>query len=176
MFKNLKLTAPIVFFDLETTGVDPATARIVEIAWMQIDPDGSVRGQAHRINPGISIPAGASAVHGIMDSDVTDMPTFDKMLCCPDSRPFRTSPDSRCAASPETIRGTFSITSSGGRSTWRVRSRPSKRRPTAKRGVIYVVRARPASVSSARAMQRRWISFSIFSSRAGAVLEFRRSR
>ena len=88
MFKNLKLTAPIVFFDLETTGVDPDTARIVELAWLKIEPDGAMSGCAHRIDPGILIPESASAVHGIRNADVKDCLTFEKLLCCPTNRPL----------------------------------------------------------------------------------------
>jgi DNA polymerase-3 subunit epsilon len=83
MFKNLKLTAPIVFFDLETTGRYPESARIVELAWLKIDPDGSVVGKTYRVNPGVPIPESASSIHGIRDEDVIDSPTFDKLLCCP---------------------------------------------------------------------------------------------
>lgn len=65
----------IIAIDLETTGTDPATARIVEIAL--VDPDGTRR--VRRINPGIPIPPEATAVHGITDADVADCPTFPQI-------------------------------------------------------------------------------------------------
>ncbi len=73
---NLKLKRPIVFFDLETTGVDTATVRIVEIALGKIDVDGTKSVKTRRINPEMPIPAAATAVHGITDEDVKDEPTF----------------------------------------------------------------------------------------------------
>ena len=73
---NLKLKRPIVFFDLETTGVDTATDRIVEISLVKIDVDGTKSVKTRRINPEMPIPAAATAVHGITDEDVKDEPTF----------------------------------------------------------------------------------------------------
>lgn len=73
---NLKLKRPIVFFDLETTGVDTATDRIVEISLVKIDVDGTKSVKTRRINPEMPIPAEATAVHGITDEDVKDEPTF----------------------------------------------------------------------------------------------------
>ena len=64
----------ILAIDLETTGTDPATARIVEIAIVPVDPPGPPRDR--RINPGVRIPPEATAVHGIADADVTGCPTF----------------------------------------------------------------------------------------------------
>lgn len=72
----LKLERPIVVFDLETTGVDTNTARIVEIAVIKVFPDGSKEEKSYRINPTIPIPPGATEVHGITDDDVKDCPTF----------------------------------------------------------------------------------------------------
>lgn len=76
---NLKLTKPIVFFDLETTGVNVASDRIVEISILKIHPDGKREIKTRRVNPEIPIPAGASEVHGIYDEDVKDEPTFKAM-------------------------------------------------------------------------------------------------
>ena len=73
---KLNLTRPIAFFDLETTGTQPATDRIVEIAIHKILPSGETETYVRRVNPGMPIPAGASAVHGIFDEDVKDAPTF----------------------------------------------------------------------------------------------------
>ncbi|MBD99373.1 MAG: DNA polymerase III subunit epsilon [Verrucomicrobia bacterium] len=73
---KLSLTKPIVFFDLETTGVDVAKDRIVEISILKLNPDGTKDIKTRRVNPGIPIPKGASEVHGIYDDDVKDEPTF----------------------------------------------------------------------------------------------------
>lgn len=73
---QLHLDKPIVFFDLETTGVDVAKDRIVEICLLKVYPDGSEEARTLRINPGMSIPREASEVHGIYDSDVADCPRF----------------------------------------------------------------------------------------------------
>ena len=73
---NLKLRRPIIFFDLETTGVDTSRDRIVEISLAKIMPDGEEIVRTRRINPTIPIPAEASAIHHITDEDVKDCPTF----------------------------------------------------------------------------------------------------
>lgn len=73
---QLQLERPIAFFDLETTGVDAAKDRIVEIAVIKLMPDGSRVSWVKRINPEIPIPAETSAIHGIYDEDVKDAPTF----------------------------------------------------------------------------------------------------
>jgi len=72
----LKLDRPLAFFDLETTGIDPATDRIVEISALRISPEGERESRTRRINPERPIPAGATAIHGIRDEDVRDEPTF----------------------------------------------------------------------------------------------------
>ena len=76
---NLKLKRPIIFFDLETTGVDTAHDRIVEISMVKIEPDGTKHVKTRRINPEMPIPAEATAVHGISDEDVKDEPTFKQI-------------------------------------------------------------------------------------------------
>jgi DNA polymerase-3 subunit epsilon len=73
---QLQLQRPIAFFDLETTGVDAAKDRIVEIAVVKLMPDGTRVSWTKRINPEIPIPAETSAIHGIFDEDVKDAPTF----------------------------------------------------------------------------------------------------
>ena len=72
----LQLTRPIVCFDLETTGIDPATDRIVEISILRVELDGTRQVRTRRINPGRPIPKEATAVHGIRDEDVADAPSF----------------------------------------------------------------------------------------------------
>ena len=72
----LQLTRPIVCFDLETTGIDPGSDRIVEISILRLEPDGTRVARTRRINPGRPIPEGATAVHGICDEDVADAPSF----------------------------------------------------------------------------------------------------
>jgi len=72
----LKLTRPIAFIDLETTGVNLSTDRIVEIAIVKIMPDGSRVSKRKIINPTIPIPASSSDIHGIDDAMVKDAPTF----------------------------------------------------------------------------------------------------
>lgn len=76
---KLNLTKPIVFFDLETTGVDVSKDRIVEISYVKVYPNGNEESKNYRVNPGMHIPEGASAVHGIYDDDVKDCPTFKEL-------------------------------------------------------------------------------------------------
>ena len=70
------LDRPIVFLDIESTGINIATDRIVEIALLKIPPAGQSETRVYRLNPGIPIPAEASAIHGISDDDVRDCPSF----------------------------------------------------------------------------------------------------
>ncbi|MEI6887784.1 MAG: exonuclease domain-containing protein [Bacteroidales bacterium] len=73
---ELNLNRPIVFLDLETTGIKVATDRIVELCLLRVNPDGSKKIKTMRINPGIPIPAESSEIHGIRDEDVKDCPRF----------------------------------------------------------------------------------------------------
>ncbi len=73
---RLKLTRPIVFFDLETTGTNITHDRIVEISLIKVMPDGTEIEKTRRINPEIPIPAEATAIHHITDEDVASEPTF----------------------------------------------------------------------------------------------------
>lgn len=73
---KLNLKRPIIFFDLETTGIDTAKDRIVEISMVKINPDGERIVKTRRINPGMHIPAEATAIHGITDEDVKNEPSF----------------------------------------------------------------------------------------------------
>jgi DNA polymerase III subunit epsilon len=72
----LNLKKPIAFFDLETTGTNITTDRIVELSILKIMPSGQKEIKTMRINPTIPIPLESSLVHGIYDEDVKDMPTF----------------------------------------------------------------------------------------------------
>lgn len=76
---KLKLTRPVVFFDLETTGTNISSDRIVEISMIKVFPDGHDEEKTRRINPGIPIPAEATAVHHITDADVADEPVFSRI-------------------------------------------------------------------------------------------------
>jgi DNA polymerase III subunit epsilon len=73
---NLTLTKPLVFFDLETTGINVSKDRIVEISILKVMPDGVEFTKTWRINPTIPIPEKASKIHGIYDAHVKDKPTF----------------------------------------------------------------------------------------------------
>jgi DNA polymerase-3 subunit epsilon len=75
----LNLRRPLVVFDLETTGVSVTYDRIVEICMLKVYPDMREEIRTYRINPGIPIPAGATAVHGISNADVADKPSFKSM-------------------------------------------------------------------------------------------------
>lgn len=72
----LELTRPIAFIDLETTGVNFSTDRIIEIAIVKIMPDGSRVTKRKLLHPGIPIPKASSDIHGITDEMVKDAPTF----------------------------------------------------------------------------------------------------
>lgn len=73
---SLQLIRPIAFIDLETTGVNLSTDRIVEIAMIKILPDGARQVKRKLINPQMPIPAETTAIHGITDEMVKDAPTF----------------------------------------------------------------------------------------------------
>ena len=70
------LTRPLVFFDLETTGLSTTSDRIIELALIRISPQGDVLERVRRFCPGIPISPEASAVHGISDEDVANEPPF----------------------------------------------------------------------------------------------------
>lgn len=73
---KLQLKNPIVFFDLETTGTNIVSDRIVEISYHKVSPNGREETKTLRINPEMPIPAASSEIHGIYDADVVDCPTF----------------------------------------------------------------------------------------------------
>ncbi len=74
---DLKLTRPLIFFDLETTGISITNDRIVEISVVKISPGGKRQITTRRVNPQMPIPADASAIHGIYDKDVENEPAFE---------------------------------------------------------------------------------------------------
>ncbi len=76
---KLNLKRPIIFFDLETTGVDTSRDRIVEVSMIKIMVDGERITKTRRINPEMHIPEASSAIHGIKDEDVAECPTFTQV-------------------------------------------------------------------------------------------------
>lgn len=85
---KLKLSRPLVFFDLETTGLNISTDRIVELSYYKLMPNGAAEGKTYRIKPtmmqdGVEvqmhIPEESASVHGIHDEDVRDCPTFKEI-------------------------------------------------------------------------------------------------
>jgi DNA polymerase III subunit epsilon len=82
-FKNkkmeLNLSRPLVFLDLETTGINVATDRIIEICLVKLSPDGKTEVKTERIKPTIPISAQAMSIHGITEDDVKDKPTFNQL-------------------------------------------------------------------------------------------------
>jgi len=76
---ELNVTRPIVFLDLETTGVNVATDRIVEICLLKYSQGGTTTSMVERVNPTIPIPPQSTAIHGITDMDVKDKPVFAKL-------------------------------------------------------------------------------------------------
>lgn len=82
----LKLTRPLAFIDLETTGTNLGTDRIVEIGMIKILPDGNQSTKRKLINPEMPIPQASADIHGITDEMVKDAPTFKQ--AAPDIRQF----------------------------------------------------------------------------------------
>ena len=76
---QLNLRNPLVFFDLETTGINIVKDRIVEISYVKVFPNGKEETKTRRINPGMPIPPESTAIHGITDEDVKDCPTFKEI-------------------------------------------------------------------------------------------------
>nr|WP_299345218.1 3'-5' exonuclease [Allomuricauda sp.] len=76
---ELKLTKPICFFDLETTGTNVATDRIVEISILKIHPNGNKESKTWLVNPEMPIPPEVVAVHGISNEKVANEPTFKQL-------------------------------------------------------------------------------------------------
>ena len=76
---NLNLKNPIVFFDLETTGTNINSDRIVEICYLKVYPNGNEESKTLRINPEMHIPEESSKIHGIYDEDIANCPTFKEV-------------------------------------------------------------------------------------------------
>jgi len=76
---ELKLKKPIAFFDLETTGINIATDRIVELSVLKINTNGVEEWLSSKVNPEMPIPPQVTAIHGIKDEDVAAAPTFREL-------------------------------------------------------------------------------------------------
>jgi DNA polymerase-3 subunit epsilon len=76
---KLNLKNPIIFFDIESTGLNTASDRIVELSALKISPNGDQELKTRRMNPTIPISPEAQAIHGISDEDVKDCPTFKEI-------------------------------------------------------------------------------------------------
>jgi DNA polymerase-3 subunit epsilon len=76
---ELNLKNPLLFFDIESTGLDVAKDRIVEISCVKVMPDGSKDIKTRRINPEIPISPEAQKIHGISNEDVKDCPKFKEV-------------------------------------------------------------------------------------------------
>lgn len=76
---ELNLKKPIIFFDLETTGVNFQDDRIVEISYIKVFPNGTEESRTLRVNPGRPIPAEATAIHHITDADVASERSFKEI-------------------------------------------------------------------------------------------------
>ncbi len=76
---ELFLKNPLIFLDLETTGINVVTDRIVEIALLKVNVDGTEEEMEMRINPEMPIPPEVSKIHGIYDDDIKDAATFKEV-------------------------------------------------------------------------------------------------
>jgi DNA polymerase-3 subunit epsilon len=76
---KLNLKNPIIFFDLETTGINIASDRIVEISYLKVDLSGNETSRTLRINPGVPTPEKVIAIHGISNEDVKHAHTFNEV-------------------------------------------------------------------------------------------------
>ena len=76
---KLNLKNPLIFFDLETTGIDILHDRIVEICYIKIMPNGDESSKLMRVNPEMHIPEKSTEIHGITDDDVKDCKTFKQI-------------------------------------------------------------------------------------------------
>ena len=76
---DLNLKNPLVFFDLETTGINIVSDRIVELSFLKIHPNGKEESGTFLVNPTVPIPPKSTEIHGIKDEDVKDAPTFAEL-------------------------------------------------------------------------------------------------
>ncbi|MES2763708.1 MAG: exonuclease domain-containing protein [Bacteroidota bacterium] len=76
---NLNLTKPLAFFDLETTGINVGSDRIVEISIVRVNIDNTTDILTKKVNPTIPIPESSSKIHGIYDKDIADCQTFKEL-------------------------------------------------------------------------------------------------
>ena len=76
---KLELKNPIIFFDLETTGINVAIDRIVELSFIKVEVNGNESSKTIRVNPGMPIPPKSTEIHGITDEDVKDSPQFKEI-------------------------------------------------------------------------------------------------
>lgn len=76
---NIKLTKPLIFLDIEATGLSIGSDRIVEICLLKVNTDNSTETLTERVNPEIPIPELVSKIHGIYDKDVKDCPNFKQL-------------------------------------------------------------------------------------------------
>lgn len=76
---QIKLNRPLIFLDIEATGLNVGSDRIVELSLMKLNPDGSTETRTDRVNPGIPIPAVVSKIHGIYDADVAGAQSFKQL-------------------------------------------------------------------------------------------------
>lgn len=79
MNMKLKLERSIVFFDIETTGLNVTQDRIIEISYIKVFPDGNEQKLCQRINPGMPIPKESTKIHHITDDDVSGCPPFEQV-------------------------------------------------------------------------------------------------
>lgn len=76
---DFKLDRPLIFFDLETTGLNVGKDKIVEISMLKVMPDGTEISRTKLVNPKMPIPEECTAIHGIADEDVCNKPSFDEL-------------------------------------------------------------------------------------------------
>jgi DNA polymerase III subunit epsilon len=76
---ELNLRRPLAFLDIETTGINVSSDRIVEISILKVSPGGEEDWMSTRVNPEMPIPPKSTAIHGITDADVAGSPTFKEI-------------------------------------------------------------------------------------------------
>lgn len=76
---ELNLNKPLIFFDIESTGVNVGQDKIIEICFYKVFPDGRKEVKTYLINPERHIPEESTKIHGIKDEDVKDKPTFKQI-------------------------------------------------------------------------------------------------